>query len=124
VVGTAGYCLIEGWALLDAVYMTILTLTTVWFNEVHELSTLGRIFTIFLARGGIFSLFYAATEVIRAVVSGDIQDILGRQRMERSLKLMHNHLIVCGCGRMGRLVCQELAQHPEQLPGAAEAQLL
>jgi voltage-gated potassium channel len=114
VVGTAGYCLIEGWGLLDAVYMTVITLTTVGFNEVHALSTPGRIFTILLALGGIFTLFYAATVMIRAVVSGDIQNILGRQRMERSLELVHDHLIVCGYGRMGRLVCQELSQ--QKLP--------
>src|SRR5262249_16310833 len=62
-----------------------------------------------LCLGGIFTLFYTATEIIRAVVSGEFQGILGRQRMERTLEKMENHLIVCGFGRMGRLVCQELS---------------
>src|SRR5947208_254927 len=105
VVGTVGYDVIEGWSLLDGLYMTVITLTTVGFNEVHPLSEAGRIFTILLALGGIFTLFYTATEVIRAVVSGEVQDIVGRQQMERSLTALQNHLIVCGYGRMGRLVC-------------------
>src|SRR5262249_25143856 len=58
---------------------------------------------------GIFTLFYTATEIIRAVVNGEFQDFLGRKRMERTLEKMQNHLIVCGFGRMGRLVCQELS---------------
>jgi voltage-gated potassium channel len=107
--GTAGYCWIEGWGLLDALYMTVITLTTVGFNEVHELSTPGRVFTIFLALGGIFTLFYTATEIIRLVVSGELHGVFGRKRMERNLEKLRHHLIVCGYGRMGRLVCQEFA---------------
>ena len=113
-VGTFGYMLIERWNFLDSLYMTVITLTTVGFNEVKPLSTGGRVFTMFLCLGGIFTLFYTATEIIRAVVSGEFQGILGRKRMERTLEKMRNHLIVCGCGRMGKLVCQELAV--QQLP--------
>jgi voltage-gated potassium channel len=109
VVGTLGYMVLERWGLLDALYMTVITLTTVGFNEVHEMDPPGRVFTMFLALGGIFTLFYAATAVIRVVVSGELQDILGKQRMERSLEQMRNHFIVCGYGRMGRLVCQEFS---------------
>jgi voltage-gated potassium channel len=109
-IGTFGYVLIEHWNLLDALYMTVITLTTVGFNEVHELSTPGRIFTIFLALGGIFTLFYTATAIISAVVSGEFQGILGRKRMERSLGKLSNHLIVCGFGRMGRQVCHEFSK--------------
>jgi voltage-gated potassium channel len=109
--GTVGYYFIEdNWTLLDALYMTVITLTTVGFNEVHTLSTPGRYFTIFLALGGIFTLFYTATEIIRAVVNGEFQEFLGRQQMERMLAHLHNHLIVCGYGRMGRLVCQEFSR--------------
>src|SRR5262249_10365017 len=56
-------------------------------------------------------LFYAATELIRAIVSGELGDLLGRQRMERSLLEQRNHLIICGYGRMGRLVCREFSAH-------------
>ncbi len=111
-VGTFGYLLIEGetWTLLDALYMTVITLTTVGFNEVHQLSAPGRVFTIFLALGGIFTLFYTASEIIRAVVSGELHGLLGRRRMERSLGKLNNHLIVCGFGRMGRHVCHEFSK--------------
>lgn len=108
-VGTVGYALIEGWSLFDALYMTVMTVTTVGFGEVRPLSHAGKAFTIFLMLGGIFTLFYAVGEVIRTIVSGQLQAALGRQRMERSLAEMKNHMIVCGYGRMGRLVCKEFS---------------
>ncbi|MEW5848652.1 MAG: potassium channel protein [Myxococcota bacterium] len=112
--GTAGYHFIEGWSLFDSLYMTIITLTTVGFLEVHDLSTAGRAFTMALLSGGVFTMFFFATEVIRAVVSGQLRDYLGRQRMERALGSMKDHFVVCGHGRMGRLVCQELDE--QKLP--------
>jgi voltage-gated potassium channel len=109
IVGTLGYHLIERWPYADALYMTVITITTVGFREVHEPSAAGRIFTMLLCLGGVFTLFYAAMEVIRAVVSGEVRDVLGRQRMERSLAEYKDHRIVCGLGRLGRLVCQEFS---------------
>src|SRR5438270_13313661 len=112
VVGTVGYYALEpAYSLFDALYMTIITLTTVGYEEVHyPLSTRGRAFTILLLLGGVFTLFYTATELLRIVVSGEVQQLLGRQRMERSLAALNNHLIVCGFGRMGRFVCREFSQ--------------
>jgi voltage-gated potassium channel len=69
----------------------------------------GRVFTMFLAFGGVFTLFYAAAEIIRAVVGGEVRSVLGRQRMERTLAEIANHVVVCGYGRMGRLICHELS---------------
>lgn len=109
VVGTAGYSMLEGWTVADGLYMTVITITTVGFMEVHPLSPAGRAFTSLLALGGVFTLFYAATSVIRAVVSGEIGGTLGRQRMERKLAELAGHAIVCGYGRMGRLVCSEFS---------------
>jgi voltage-gated potassium channel len=110
VVGTLGYWLIEDqFSLFDALYMTVITLTTVGYLEVHEMSAAGRSFTMILLLGGVFTLFYTATELIRAVVSGEVAGLLGRQRMEKSLAGMHDHLVVCGFGRMGRLVCQDFS---------------
>ena len=107
--GTLGYRLIEGWPFGDALFMTVITITTVGYREVHELSGAGRVFTMALALGGVFTLLYAAMEVIRAIVSGEVRDTFGRQRMERSLAEFKDHRIVCGLGRLGRLVCQEFS---------------
>ncbi len=108
-VGTVGYQLVEGWNWLDALYMTATTITTVGFREVHPLGTAGRLFTIALALGGVFSAFYAAAEFIRAVVSGEIRTVLGRQRMESRLEKLNGHLVICGFGRVGRLVAEEFS---------------
>ncbi len=111
VAGTVGYALIEGWSYFDALYMTVITLSTVGYAETHELSAAGRTFTMLLILGGVFTLVYAATEGIRAVVSGEVRSALGRQRMERNLAGLNRHLIVCGFGRMGQLVCKEFSAH-------------
>jgi voltage-gated potassium channel len=107
--GTLGYQVLGGWGWLDALYMTVITITTVGFHEVRPLGTVGRLFTMVLALGGVFTAFYAAAELIRAVVTGEIRTVLGRQRMENLLAQLHDHLVVCGFGRMGRLVCEEFS---------------
>jgi len=113
-VGTLGYYFIENgvhgeplWTLLDALYMTVITLSTIGYGEVHPLSAAGRVFTILLVLGGVFTFLYTATEIIRAVVSGEVAQMLGEQQRERALAGVHNHIIVCGYGRMGKLVCGE-----------------
>jgi len=108
--GTVGYHVIEGWNAFDALYMAVITLTTVGFMEVHPLTPAGRLFTMLLALGGVFTLFYVGTELVGGVVSGEVRKVLGRQRMERSLSDLNNHAVVCGFGRMGRLVCQEFSR--------------
>ena len=109
VTGGVGYQLVEGWSLLDSLYMTVITITTVGFMEVHPLSGAGRLFTMALSLCGVFSAFYAAAELIRAVVTGEIRNVLGRQRMESRLEKLRGHLVICGFGRMGRLVAEEFA---------------
>jgi voltage-gated potassium channel len=108
--GTTGYRMVEGWPLFDALYMTVITLTTVGFLEVHTLSTAGRAFTMVLAVGGVFTAFYAATTVIGLVVSGELRGEVERRRMEKTLQQLRNHIIVCGYGRMGHLVCEEFSE--------------
>jgi voltage-gated potassium channel len=110
-VGTLGYWLLEEkYSLFEALYMTVSTLSTVGFGELHPLSTRGRVFTIFLILGGVFTLFYTATEILRIVLTGELQELLGRRYMARSLAELRNHLIVCGFGRMGKFVCQEFSK--------------
>jgi voltage-gated potassium channel len=107
--GTVGYSLIEGWSAFDSLYMTVITLTTVGYEEVHPLSAAGRTFTMVLLLGGAFTLIYAVGEFIRSLVSGELQAFMGRRLMERNLADLRDHLIICGMGRMGRLVCKEFA---------------
>ena len=107
--GTLGYQLVEGWGWFDALYMTVITITTVGFHEVHPVSAAGRVFTMALAMGGVFTAFYAGVEFIRAVVTGEVLTALGRQRMESRLERLNGHLVVCGFGRMGRLVAEEFS---------------
>jgi len=108
-VGTGGYMLVEGWSPFDSLYMSAITLTTVGYLEVHPLSHGGRIFTIAYLLVGVFSLFYVATTIIRQVVSGEVRMHLGRQIMERTLANLEGHVVVCGLGRMGRIVCEEFS---------------
>jgi voltage-gated potassium channel len=107
--GTLGYQVVERWGWLDALYMTVITITTVGFQEVHAMSGAGRVFTMVLAMGGVFTAFYAALEFIRAVVTGEVLTALGRQRMESRLERLSGHFVVCGFGRMGRLVAEEFS---------------
>jgi voltage-gated potassium channel len=107
--GTLGYQLVEGWNWFDALYMTVITITTVGFQEVHPEGPGGRVFTMVLALGGVFTAFYAAAEFIRAIVTGEIRTVLGRQRMESRLEKLSEHFVVCGLGRMGRLVAEEFS---------------
>ncbi len=111
VIGTLGYYVIEEkYTLFDALYMTVITLTTVGYGEVHPLTPSGRGFTILLLLVGVFSIFYTATEIVRGVVSGEVQEQLGRHRMERALAGLCGHMIVCGYGRVGRHVCREFSR--------------
>lgn len=100
--------LIEGWSASDALYMTVITVTTLGFAEVHPLSAGGRWFTMVLALGGIFGLFFAASSVLALAVTGDLARI-GREFMiDRKLASLEGHVIVCGSGRMGRFVTRAL----------------
>ncbi len=110
-IGTVGYYVLEpAYSLFDALYMTVITLTTVGYGEVHALSTQGRAFTIVLLLVGVFTFFYAAGELLRSMISGEMQAHLEKQRMERSLAELTHHAIICGYGRMGRHVCQEFSK--------------
>jgi voltage-gated potassium channel len=110
VLGTVGYHAIEHWSWFDSLYMAVITLTTIGFGEVHPLGDGGRVFTMVLALLGIFTLFFAATEVLRAWASGELRARMGRQRLEKAMSRLENHVIVCGYGRMGRLICEEFAR--------------
>lgn len=112
--GTIGYMLIERWGFLDSLYMTIITITTVGFKEIHELSQKGQLFTIILIISGAGTVLYALSNGAKFVLEGELQEVFGRQRLEKRLKDLKDHYIVCGYGRMGKIIAKELKQ--EKLP--------
>jgi voltage-gated potassium channel len=110
VVGTFGYRLIEGWSFLDSLFMTITTITTVGYREVHPLSQAGQIFTIFLILGGVGTAFYILTSMVRYILEGEFGIRIGRQRMEAKIRRLNGHFILCGYGRVGRAIASTLKQ--------------
>ena len=108
VAGTLGYHLIEGWHILDALYMTVITLATVGYGETHPLSTAGRLFTMFLIMGGIGLMTYGFSTLTAIVVEGELSEALRRRRMEKDIAKLSGHYVVCGAGHTGGVVCAEL----------------
>ena len=115
ILGVTGYMMIEGWNLLDALYMTVETLTTVGYNEVHEMTRMGRIFTILLICIGVAFFLYVAGAVVQFMIEGRIRTILGRRRLDKKIDRLKNHHIICGYGRIGRILCNMLTRKPIDL---------
>ncbi len=110
--GTVGYHLIEHWPAFDALYMTVITLATVGFREVHDLSPAGKAFTIVLIVFGAGTIAYAVSNLIRLTVEGQLRQLLGRKKVEKQIARLKDHYILCGYGRIGTLICREFALKP------------
>ncbi|MCJ7655927.1 MAG: potassium channel family protein, partial [Dehalococcoidia bacterium] len=110
VIGTIGYRIIEGWPLVDSLYMTVTTISTVGYGEVHPLSTAGRIFSIILILSGVGAVFYILTMLVQQILEGEFGIRMGRQRMEAKIKRLNNHFILCGYGRVGEAIANTLKQ--------------
>jgi voltage-gated potassium channel len=108
-IGTIGFHWIEGWDFLDSLYMAVITLTTVGFNEVHPLGPGGRIFAMVFLVVGLGVFMYGAVALGEFVVQAQLGAWLGRNKMSTTLLKMKNHFIICGFGRFGRSLCEELA---------------
>jgi voltage-gated potassium channel len=102
VIGTIGYEVIEGWSFIDSLYMTITTITTVGFGEVHPLSDAGRIFSIFLIIGGVGGALYILTTIMGYLLEGQFGITMGRRRMKTKIAKLKKHFILCGYGRVGQ----------------------
>ena len=105
--GTLGYMLIEGWDALDALYMTVTTMATVGFGEIHPLSPRGRLFTIALIVLGVGGALYLLTTMMQFVFEGHLGRNLERRRMQRRIESLRDHFILCGFGRVGRQVAHD-----------------
>ncbi len=107
VIGVSGYMLIEHWPLLDAIYMVVTTVLTIGFQEVRPLSSSGRILTIFISLAGVGTALYAATQLMEIIVEGEILGYRKRKKMDRRIREMRDHYIICGFGRVGHQVAVE-----------------
>ena len=107
-IGTAGYSLIEGWNWFDALYMTVITMTTIGYQEVHDLSTAGRVFTVMFIFLSVGAVLYTFNNAARLIVEGELKDIFGRRKLQAKIQKLSGHYIICGYGRMGRIICKEL----------------
>ena len=115
VTGTTGYMIIEDWRFLDALYMTIITISTVGYREVNQVGDIGRLFTIFLVLIGVGFTFYVMAAVVQFMVEGRMRIILGRRRLDKHIDRLKNHYIVCGYGRIGRVLCSNLQRTAYEL---------
>lgn len=113
--GIGGYMLIEEWSFIDAAYMTAITLSTVGFLEVHEPSMAGRIFTIFLIFIGVGYFLYLAGVIVQSIVEGEIRQVLGRQRLDKKISKLENHYMICGYGRIGRVLCNFIREDKKNI---------
>ena len=105
-IGTVGYMIIEGWSFSDAIYMAVITLSTVGFQEVHPLSTAGHYFTIILILGGTGTMLYAVTAIVQYLLEGNLANIIGRRRMKVEISKLKGHTILCGYGKVGKEVAR------------------
>jgi voltage-gated potassium channel len=109
--GTSGYMLIEDTSLTDAIYMTVISITTVGFSEVIPLSSAGKYFTMFLIFGGVGLFLYIVSLITQAMVEGGLHTYLGRRHMEKKLAVLKDHYIVCGFGRIGKVISKILHEN-------------
>lgn len=108
--GIFGYTWIEGWDLLDSLYMTIITLSTVGYGEVREIGPSGRVFTVLLIVFGLFTITYIVGLVAETLVAGEIRSVLGRRKVSKKIKSLRDHYIICGYGRIGSIICKGLTR--------------
>jgi voltage-gated potassium channel len=107
-IGTVGYMLLERWSLLDAFYMTVITISTIGFPEVHPLSGAGHLFTIGLVLGGVSAAAYAVGTIGEHMIGGQLSGTLRRRPMQQEIDQIKGHYIVCGFDRVGRQVVENL----------------
>jgi voltage-gated potassium channel len=110
VFGSLGFVWLEGWNFFDALYMTVTTLTTVGYGEVHPLSRTGKAYNMVLILAGMGVLFYIISVLARVVVEGEIKEALGKHKFMKDIKKLRDHYIICGFGRIGEIIARQLNQ--------------
>lgn len=108
ITGTFGYTLIEDWGWLESFYMTVITVATIGYGEVKPFHPVGQVFTIFIIIFGVGNAAYLIGQLTKVMVEGSLQTILGRRKLEKQIKTLKDHFILCGYGRIGRMIAQEI----------------
>jgi voltage-gated potassium channel len=109
-IGTVGFHFIEGWGFLDSLYATIQTISTVGYGDFTPHTSAGKILVMLLIVLGVGAVFYTIGLFAETIFEGKVRQILGRGKLEKLIAKMKDHYIICGCGRIGYLICRELAQ--------------
>ena len=132
--GTFGYYLIEDWTIFDSFYMTVITISTVGFAEISPPTALGRVLTVIIIIAGISFGTYTIGTIVRIFVEGELMNYFGRRKVQKKISDLADHFIVCGYGRIGRIICDELAadnfdfviieQNPEAVEDVVEKNYL
>ena len=130
-IGTVGYMYFENTTFIDALYMTIITISTVGYGDMVPVHTAGKLFTVFLVLCGVGYVMYMLSKIIETVVEGGLREIMGKRQMAKELARLKNHYIVCGFGRIGKVICATLDENeksfaviesdPEEYHAIAEA---
>jgi len=107
--GVIGYMMIEGWNFRDSLFMTVITITTVGYAEVHDLTPAGEIFTIVLLIVGVGIILYLLGSTAKLLLEGELEDLIGRKRLEKKIRDLKDHYIICGFGRMGKTIAKEFS---------------
>lgn len=108
ILGVAGYMVIEGWDFLDSLYMTVISLTTTGYRETHPLTPKGRVFTLILLTLGVSFFVYAVGILTEAAVEGHFGGLLKKRKMENAIKKISQHFIICGFGRIGKIIAESI----------------
>jgi voltage-gated potassium channel len=109
--GTLGYMVVEDLSFLDALYMTVITVATVGYGEVRPLHPEGRIFTMVLIVTAASTAAYMFTQIAQALVESSLREVLSRRAMDKQIAALANHVILCGFGRLGHVVAEEVSRN-------------
>ncbi len=109
--GTLSYSFVEDLSLFESFYMTIITISTVGFSEIKPLSQIGRIITLLIIVTGVSIGAYTIGTFLTLLIEGELAKTLGRKKLERQISKLKDHYIICGFGRIGKLICDELSGH-------------
>ena len=106
--GTIGFVVIDGYPVFDAFYMSLITIFTVGYNEIHPLSHAGRVFNSFLIFFGALTLLLAAGAMTQTIIELELNQFFGKRRIKNMVESLKDHFIICGYGRVGRGAAEEL----------------